>query len=161
MTNEELQALTEKLSLERFGRPFTHQVFFNSRLRTTGGRYHLRDHHIDINPKMVAAGSQVLTGVILHELCHYHLHLTGRDYHHRSRDFKVLLKRVGGSRFAPAVGKVNGWEYRCQGCGVKIFRQRRFNVRRYRCARCGGRFRLLERVSVTPSQNDGEKSNDD
>lgn len=161
MTNEELQAMTEKLSLERFGRPFTHQVFFNSRLRTTGGRYHLRDHHIDINPKMVAAGSQVLTGVILHELCHYHLHLTRRDYHHRSRDFKVLLKRVGGSRFAPAVGKVNGWEYRCQGCGVKIFRQRRFNVRRYRCARCGGRFRLLGRVSVTPSQNDGEKSNDD
>lgn len=157
MTNEELQALTEKLSLERFGRPFTHQVFFNSRLRTTGGRYHLRDHHIDINPKMAATGPQVLAGVILHELCHYHLHLTGHDYHHRSHDFKTLLKRVGGSRFAPTVGKVNGWEYQCQGCGVKIFRQRRFNVHRYRCARCGGRFHLLGRVSVVPPRSDSEK----
>lgn len=157
MTNEELQALTEKLSMERFGRPFAHQVFFNSRLRTTGGRYHLRDHHIDINPKMAAADPQVLTGVILHELCHYHLHLTGRDYHHRSRDFKVLLQRVGGSRFAPAVGTIKGWEYQCQGCGVKIFRQRRFNVRLYRCARCGGRLRLLGRTVVVPTQDGTRK----
>lgn len=143
MTNEELLALTRQLSLQQFGRPFNHQVFFNRRLRTTGGRYHLGDHHIDINPKMVTAGPEVLQGVILHELCHYHLHLTGQDYHHRSPAFKRLLKKVGGSRYAPAVQPQRGWLYRCQGCGTRLFRQRRFNTRRFRCARCGGHFQLL------------------
>lgn len=148
MTNEELLALTRRLSQQQFGRPFKHQVFFNRRLRTTGGRYHLRDHHIDINPKMAAAGPAVLRGVILHELCHYHLHLTGQDCHHRSRAFKALLKRVGGSRFAPAVQPQCGWLYRCQGCGVEVLRQRRFNTWRFRCARCGRRFKLLGRREV-------------
>lgn len=145
MTDEELLNLTCHLSLEKFGRPFEHQVYFNQRLKTTGGRYHLADHHIDINPRMVAAGPQVLSGVILHELCHYHLHLTGQDYHHRSAAFRHLLKEVGGSRFAPAVPLNHDWEYQCQTCGVKLIRQRRFNVRRYHCAHCGGRFVLLGR----------------
>ena len=52
MNNQQLQELTEKWSMESFHRPFEHQIFFNSRLRTTGGRYHLNDHHIDINPLM-------------------------------------------------------------------------------------------------------------
>ena len=43
-----------------------------------------------------------LRGVVLHELCHYHLHLAGHDCHHTS-EFKTLLKRVGGLRYAPAV----------------------------------------------------------
>lgn len=143
MTNEELLALTRQLSLQQFGRPFNHQVFFNRRLRTTGGRYHLSDHHIDINPKMAAAGPAVLRGVILHELCHYHLHLTGQDYHHRSLAFKRLLKKVGGSRYSPAVQPQRGWLYCCQGCGVRLLRQRRFNTWRFHCAHCGGRFQLL------------------
>ena len=43
MTNQELQALTEQWSLELFQRPFLHQVVYNRRLKTTGGRYHLGD----------------------------------------------------------------------------------------------------------------------
>lgn len=150
MTNEELLKLTQRLSLERFGRPFRHQIYFNARLRTTGGRYHLRDHHIDINPLMLTEHDEAtLEGVILHELCHYHLHLLGRDYHHRSRDFKRLLKAVGGSRYAPLSPSQQRrrpryrWEYQCQRCGAKLWRQRRFNVNRYVCRRCGGRFKLI------------------
>ncbi|MBD5806492.1 SprT family protein [Limosilactobacillus walteri] len=148
MNNERLQQLTEQWSQEYFGRPFTHRVFFNRRLTTTGGRYHLNDHHIDINPLMYTEFDLVnLRSVVLHELCHYHLHLLGRDYHHRSKDFKQLLAQVGGSRYAPATSKrrVNAkrkWRYQCTGCGVEIARQRRFNTNRYVCRRCGHHFIL-------------------
>ncbi|WP_251547565.1 SprT family protein [Limosilactobacillus caecicola] len=148
MTNAELQQLTEQLSLQHFQRPFKHQAVFNRRLRTTGGRYHLSDHHIDINPLMLEEFNEAnLRQVILHELCHYHLQLAGAGYRHRDRDFKQLLQAVGGSRYAPPTSKARHqhrfrYLYRCQGCGVLLPRQRRFNVRRYHCARCGGRFRL-------------------
>lgn len=69
MTNAELQQLTEQWSLQYFWRPFTHEIFFNRRLRTTGGRYHLGDHHIDINPLMLTEYNlTTLKGVVLHEL---------------------------------------------------------------------------------------------
>lgn len=106
MTNAELQQLTEQWSKEYFGREFTHKVFFNKRLKTTGGRYHLSDHHININPLMYTEFDlHNLRQVVLHELCHYHLHLLGMDYHHRSREFKALLTQVGGSRYAPPTSK--------------------------------------------------------
>ena len=150
MNNQQLQELTEKWSMESFHRPFKHQIFFNSRLRTTGGRYHLNDHHIDINPLMYTEFNLAnLKRAVLHELCHYHLHLTGRDYRHRSTDFRRLLARVGGSRFAPATSKAKTrrtsrhyWYYQCTGCGIRIARQRRFNTARYVCRRCGHHFIL-------------------
>ena len=129
MTNQELQNLVERWSQESFGRPFLHQAVFNRRLKTTGGRYHLGDHHIDINPLMLEEYDlATLKLVVLHELCHYHLHLTGRGFGHRDRDFKVLLMQVGGSRYAPP------------GCGLIIGRNRRFNLARFVCRRCGHRF---------------------
>lgn len=98
MTNQELQNLVERWSQESFGRPFLHQAVFNRRLKTTGGRYHLGDHHIDINPLMLEEYDlATLKQVVLHELCHYHLHLTGQGFGHRDRDFKALLMQVGGA----------------------------------------------------------------
>lgn len=147
MTNQKLQELTEGWSLKYFHRPFCHRIFFNARLRTTGGRYHLDDGHIDINPLMYTEFDlDNLKKVVLHELCHYHLQQTGRDYRHRSRAFKTLLAQVGGSRYAPATSKARPrkyrWLYQCTGCGIKIARQRRFNTQRYVCRRCGQHFQL-------------------
>lgn len=51
MNDQALQRLVEKISSEDFGRKFKHRAFFNGRLRTTGGRYRLQDHDIEINPK--------------------------------------------------------------------------------------------------------------
>lgn len=148
MTNEELQVLTEQWSQQYFGRPFQHRIFFNRRLKTTGGRYHLSDHHIDINPLMYTEFDLAnLRGVVLHELCHYHLHLMRLDYHHRSQAFKTLLAQVGGSRYAPLtsqarIKRVGRWHYVCTGCGCEITRQRHFNTQRYVCRRCGHHFVL-------------------
>ncbi|KRN27209.1 hypothetical protein IV38_GL000701 [Lactobacillus selangorensis] len=123
-------------------------MFFNNRLKTTGGRYHLQDHHIDINPKMYQVfGMPVLVGIIKHELCHYHLHLTGRGYRHRDRDFKQLLKQVGGSRYAPALpttkAKQPTYLYICTECGQRYTRHRRMNTRRYVCGKCRGKLRQV------------------
>ena len=64
MNDQALQGLVEKISSEDFGRKFKHRAFFNGRLRTTGGRYRLQDHDIEINPKMLTEhGSNVLIGI--------------------------------------------------------------------------------------------------
>ncbi len=98
MTNEQLQKMVEDISIKYFAKPFRHRAYFNSRLKTTGGRYHLNDHNIDINPKMDDGQThEVLIGIIKHELCHYHLHLAGYSAKHNTKQFKQLLKAVGGS----------------------------------------------------------------
>lgn len=141
MTNQELQELVEEISLRDFQRPFQHRAVFNSRLKTTGGRYHVADHHLDFNPKMATelplAG---FTAIIKHELCHYHLHLAGLPYDHRSREFRQLLRQVGGSRFAPQLPSNRGqYHYYCPRCQLDYYRQRQINLNRYVCGRCHGK----------------------
>lgn len=140
MTDLELQQLTEALSLEFFKRPFLHRAYFNSRLKTTGGRYHLRTHEIDINPLVVEKlGKEELARVIKHELCHYHLHLTGRGYRHRDPEFKQLLTATGASRYVPPLKESAYHVYQCTGCLKELCRRRRFDTKRYVCGHCGGR----------------------
>lgn len=117
-------------------------------MRTTGGRYHLDDHHIEINAHFLEAKNQkYLVGIIKHELCHYHLHLMGLGYQHKDRDFKILLNRVGGSCYAPDIGlrrrKKYKYLYVCENCRLKYPRMRRINTIRYRCGKCKGRLRLV------------------
>ena len=155
MTDQELLAYTQAWSLAAFQRPFRHQIYFNRRLKTTGGRYHLSDHHIDINPLMLEEFDLAnLKRVVLHELCHYHLHLTGRGYQHRDQDFKHLLAAVGGARYAPRTSqrrRVQAQQrycYQCQVCGIRYWRKRRVNLARYRCGRCRGRL-ILKKIEKT------------
>ena len=144
MTNQELQRLVERISLESFGRPFRHRAWFNPRLRTTGGRYQLTDHSIEINPRMLSEHDEAtLEGIIKHELCHYHLHMAGQSGQHRTRAFRELLQQVGGLRFAPdpkqTRPKPRRWQlYVCQNCGQKYYRARRIDVTKMVCGRCRG-----------------------
>lgn len=144
MTNKELQALVEKVSLEYFKKPFRHEATFNKRLQTTGGRYHLNTGHLDFNPLVYEIyGLDELLGVIKHELCHYHLHLENKGYQHKDKDFKVLLNATGGSRFVkPLKVKRKIEHYVCIRCGSDIFRQRKINVKRFVC-QCGGQLKHL------------------
>lgn len=147
LSQKELQELTEEISNKYFHRPFVHQVKINRRMTTTGGRYHLDDHHIEINAHFLAEKyRQDLIGIIKHELTHYHLHLQGSGYQHKDRDFRILLRRVNGSRYAPDIGLKRRRKYRylyvCEDCGLKYFRIRRINTQKYRCGKCRGRLRL-------------------
>ncbi|MEO1770849.1 SprT family protein [Candidatus Enterococcus ferrettii] len=150
MTKEELQLLVEKVSLEFFQQPFLHQASFNRRLKTTGGRYHLNSHNLDFNPLIFERyGIKELINVIKHELCHYHLHLTGRGYQHKDQDFKQLLKKTGGSRYAPPLASVAIQLYRCQSCGKSIQRRRKIDTKRYVCGNCHGKLVFVNTVKAS------------
>ncbi|MGB3160366.1 MAG: SprT family protein [Carnobacterium sp.] len=147
MEQIELQKLVEEISIESFGKPFLHEATFNNRLRTTGGRYHLKSHNLDFNLKILETfGKLGFIKVIKHELCHYHLHLARRGYQHKDSDFKQLLKQTGGTRFVQPL--LTGdktkkiWIYRCEKCKTTIYRQRRFNTNRFVCGKCKGKLFL-------------------
>ncbi|MDG5787930.1 SprT family protein [Evansella sp. AB-P1] len=152
MNDFDLQELVESVSKESFGKKFKHKAFFNPRLRTTGGRYSLSDHHIEINPKQYEHfGMEELIKIIKHELCHYHLHLEKKGYMHKDSDFKVLLKKVGGSRFCQTIpGKKKQATkihiYECKQCSVQFKRKRQFDTKKYVCGRCKGRIKKVETI---------------
>ena len=144
MNNDALQRLVEEVSLTYFKKPFLHQATFNHRLKTTGGRYHLKDSHLDFNPLIYEVhGLDELVGVIKHELCHYHLHRENKGYQHKDREFKELLKATGGSRFCQLVIPEKDLQhYVCTQCQTDIYRKRRINTQRFVC-RCGGQLKHL------------------
>ncbi|MFI8577893.1 SprT family protein [Rossellomorea aquimaris] len=151
MTDAELQFLVEKISIQSFRKPFLHKAYFNPRLRTTGGRYMLGSHNIDINRKYLDEhGMDELIGIIKHELCHYHLHIEGKGYKHGDEDFKRLLNEVGGPRHCSILTSVNNRKryliYVCQKCGLEFKRRRKINIRKYVCGRCKGKLKLVKEV---------------
>lgn len=146
MTDHELTGMIKEISETVFHKPFKHKGLFNSRLRTTGGRYMLRSHNIEINPASYKKfGYSELEGIVKHELCHYHLHLEGKGYKHRDADFRKLLKETGSPRFCSHVepekkrGTEKRYNYQCVSCRTDYFRKIRMNTERYRCGRCAGK----------------------
>lgn len=146
MNNKALQKLVEDISQQYFKRSFQHRAYFNSRLRTTGGRYLLKTHDIEINPKQYQTfGEAALVDIIKHELCHYFLHLDGKGYQHKDEDFKRLSNRVGAPRFcAPLQSYASraNYIYKCKTCGAEYMRIRKVDTKRMRCGKCSGK--LLE-----------------
>ena len=144
MMDDELQMLVEKISSDVFNKPFLHRARHNGRLRTTGGRYMLGDHSIEINPLVLNVHDfDELVGVIKHELCHYHLHIEGRGYKHRDADFRKLLNETASPRFCKPLAKRNQksttfYVYECKSCELKYKRRRRVDTSKYRCGKCAG-----------------------
>ncbi|MFC4736524.1 SprT family protein [Bacillus daqingensis] len=157
MTNEELQLLIKQISIDCFGKPFRHRAVFNKRLRTTGGRYALHSHTIEINPKhMEHYGENELISIIKHELCHYHLHLEGRGYQHRDADFKALLQKVGGARHCKSIPGAKQTSsiihvYECASCRFQYPRRRRMNTEKYVCGKCRGVLKKIEEKKLQKS----------
>lgn len=151
----ELQRLVEEISIKNFHKPFQHKASFNSRLRSTGGRYMLNTHHIEINRKYLEQlGLNELYGIIKHELCHYHLHIEGKGHKHGDQDFKSLMKEVNAPRFCsplPERVKRKGSKkvvvYYCKNCGQVYQRKRSINTEKYVCGKCRGR--LIKKKELT------------
>lgn len=148
MDDMALQQIVEDISLEYFHKPFNHQATFNKRLRTTGGRYLLRSHNIDINPKYYHEhGLEEIIGIIKHELCHYHLHIEGKGYKHGDQEFKDLLKQVRAPRFCKPLKKETETNrktliYKCTNCPLVYTRKRKVDTTRFVCGKCGGKIYL-------------------
>lgn len=152
MDEQEIQGLVEEVSLQYFGMPFLHKAMFNSRLRTTGGRYLLNTHNIELNYRYYERyGKEELVGIVKHELCHYHLHITGRGYKHRDKDFRELLKAVDAPRFCKRMmneGKGKKvYMYECMECSLQYVRRRQINTKRYVCGKCKGKLILIKKTS--------------
>nr|WP_263323811.1 SprT family protein [Neobacillus sp. Marseille-Q6967] len=154
MEDKELQKLVETISIESFGKIFRHKATFNPRLRSTGGRYLLGTHNIEINKKYLdQLGMEEIIGIIKHELCHYHLHLEGRGYQHRNSDFKLLLKKVGAPRFCNSLIEKPQKRYNkkmmiyeCSKCRLQYKRKRSINTSRYVCGKCRGRLSKVKEL---------------
>lgn len=156
MSEEELQHLVEQISLQYFKLPFCHKALFNKRLRTTGGRYLLQSHSIELSQSYYEAfGKEELIEVIKHELCHYHLHLAGKGYQHRDADFRRLLAEVGAPRFCKTIPgaaskrKSSSYIYGCISCSLQYVRKRRIDTSRYRCGRCKGKLAEIKKCIDT------------
>jgi SprT-like protein len=156
MTDAELQLLVEEISLQFFHKPFRHLASFNSRLKTTGGRYLLQTHNIELNKRYFEQlGEEELKGIIKHELCHYHLHLEKKGYKHQDPDFKNLMKQVGAPRFCsqlPDRPKTNRSQklhmYACTGCSIVFKRKRAVNVKKYVCGKCKGKLKKIQTLTL-------------
>jgi SprT-like protein len=149
MRQSDLQRLVERVSLQFFQKPFKHTATFNPRLRTTGGRYILKTHNIELNKKYYEAfGEEELIGIIKHELCHYHLHLEGKGYRHCDQDFRDLLRQVQAPRYCRPLPQQaqqrtkKVYIYVCSKCGLKYKRKKRINTDKYVCGRCHGKLML-------------------
>ena len=147
MTDQELQQLVKSISLDTFQKPFLHRATFNSRLRTTAGRYLLKTHNLEFNVMVNEKhGVEELIGIIKHELCHYHLHLEQKGYKHKDKDFKECLAKTKGSRYAkPLENKkenFNQYQIVCKRCGFVYNRKRKVNTAKYRCGKCHGPLQL-------------------
>ncbi|MDT3497660.1 SprT family protein [Bacillus toyonensis] len=152
MDEKEIQQLVEELSLRYFGMPFLHKAIFNNRLRTTGGRYLLKSHNIELNYRYYEMyGKEELVGIIKHELCHYHLHITGGGYKHRDRDFRELLQKVGAPRFCKRMineeKEKKVYMYECMECSIQYVRRRQINTKRYVCGKCKGKLKPIAKTS--------------
>ncbi|MDM5153067.1 SprT family protein [Bacillus sp. DX1.1] len=151
MDEIEVQRLVEEISLKYFGKVFLHKATFNKRLRTTGGRYLLQSHNIELNYRYYEMyGKEELIGIIKHELCHYHLHIMGKGYKHRDIDFRQLLKQVDAPRFCKRISgnekESKVYVYECTGCSFQYIRRRQINTKRYVCGKCKGRLKQMKKT---------------
>jgi SprT-like protein len=148
LDDRQLQLWIERISMESFGWPFRHKATFNRRLRSTGGRYFTKSHNIDISwSQYEIFGPEEVEKIIKHELCHYHLHLQRRGYKHSDPDFKLLLAKVGGTRFCKAIAprKAAPFRYKleCSKCGMHYLRKRKMDPSKYACGTCRGKLKLI------------------
>lgn len=129
-----------QVSIEDFGKEFSHQALWNPRLKTTGGRFFPKTGHLDFNPRYYKQDKDLFRKIVRHELCHYHLYFEQKGYRHKDKDFKDLLKKVDGVRYVPSLSILDSSSvsYRCQQCYQLYRRKRRLNTSRFRCGRCYG-----------------------
>ena len=75
-----------QVSSEDFGKEFRHEAVWNTRLRSTGGRFFPKDGHLDFNFKINERfGLETFRKIVRHELCHYHLYFEKKGYRHRDQ----------------------------------------------------------------------------
>lgn len=121
------------------------RVAFNPRLRTALGRADFASRTIELNPHLLERHPEELLPTLVHELCHL---VVGARSAHGSR-WRQAMSALG-QRAEPChrldvsdlAVRRRVWIWSCVGCGASLKRRQR-TAQRYRCAGCGGRFRVV------------------
>ncbi|MFO7882415.1 MAG: SprT-like domain-containing protein [Kosmotogaceae bacterium] len=97
--HKKLRFLVRTLAAEEFGLFFDLPIKLNSRLKRTLGRIVYKKDREKIMPlrmelsPVLLDDSTRLRKTILHELAHWYLMINGKDYKHRSAEFKNLSNK--------------------------------------------------------------------
>ena len=73
------------------------------------------------------------------------MHIAGKGYQHKDRDFKRLSQQVGAPRFCNSIESYQqraNYEYYCTKCHAKYIRIRKVDTTRMRCGHCNGKLRM-------------------
>ncbi|WP_156173104.1 SprT-like domain-containing protein [Kosmotoga pacifica] len=107
MKNNEIKLKIRELALEHFGLFFDIPVVINPRLKRTLGRIIYRKTKEGCFPCSMELSPSILNDplllekTILHELSHWYLMVTNQDFHHRSKEFKTLSRKLGFDTHEP------------------------------------------------------------
>jgi predicted SprT family Zn-dependent metalloprotease len=101
-------------------------IDINTRLRSTYAWY-IHDEKIQLNKNYIYMDEYFLDDTLLHELCHWYCHTTGKLYDDFTRDFEQELRRIGASSTETSIFAGDKYlvlydyhTYTCEICGNKI-----------------------------------------
>lgn len=101
-TLEELNSYAKFLYYETFHKKLRIPVYINGRLKTTIAWFvyldvGLKGIRIEVSKQLLSQDINIITDVLLHELCHYHLWRTNKPFDDCDDEFIDLVHKVGAN----------------------------------------------------------------
>lgn len=120
MSEEELTEIAKQFLAHHYGINLTIPVRRNNRLRSTHGRFVIRNNRpeaIDLAGYLLTFGARsTIIGVLKHECIHYALFLLGKDHRDGSAPFETELEKHHAPKTRSVmVGKY--YNFICDECG--------------------------------------------
>lgn len=120
MLTAELTRLAKKFLFEHYGIRLAIPVQRNNRLRSTHGRFIIKNNRpeaIELAGYLLTFGARsVIIGVLKHECIHYALYVQGRDHRDGSIPFERELEKHDAPKTRTLkVGRY--YSFTCDGCG--------------------------------------------
>ena len=102
MTIEELNSYAKFLYFETFHRKLSIPIYINGRLKTTIAWFVFKETgikgiRIEVSKQLMKQDINIITDVLLHELCHYHLWRTHKPFDDCDEEFIDLVHKVGAN----------------------------------------------------------------
>lgn len=123
--NRELTRFARELSLEAFGLFPDIPFFFNSRLKRVLGRLVYLKNRTDFKPVRIEVSTSIrenetlLAKTLLHELSHFYLMISKKDFSHSCEEFKKLSLELGFELKASCEGLFL-YKWLCASCGKTV-----------------------------------------
>lgn len=155
MDTQDLYQLANSLSLQFWQKPLTIKVVWNTRLRSSAGRYiysKAGPQRIEVSyQEYIDYGLAEVVNILKHELCHFHLHQQNKAFQDGSVVFKQECQRVGAQLTAKPRA-VKYVQIFCSSCGQLLgYRQR---IRKNLISSCCGSSLMRGKEVLITSQGE-------